>query len=177
MSSLLAIDSGYPDCACASAVDGSLKQLFSGSVDSVPGWVRYAYDRVVVEIPTLRGDATPNPEDLLLIAVRGARLAQYAADSDAVITEYRPSEWKGNTPKPPHHARMWEALSPAERTLLGGVRTHRAILAACKRGATDRWRKPGARYYRKSELPAGISHDILDAAALALFALGRIRKG
>ncbi len=97
------------------------------------------------------------------------------------ITEYRPAEWKGNTPKPPHHKRMWEALTPAERTLLGGAKTFGAIVAACMRGAKDRWQKPGARYYRAREFPTvngtKITHDILDASALALYALGRISKG
>lgn len=177
MSSLLAIDSGYPSCAAAAAISDVLTRVGEVSIDSGSFFGYCPFDAVIVEVPTLRGGATPNPEDLLLITSVGCRLAERFVKDGRHVREVRPSEWKGNTPKPPHHARMWEALSPAERTLLGGVRTHKAILAACKRGAADRWRKPGARYYRKSELPAGISHDILDAAALALFALGRIRKG
>jgi hypothetical protein len=62
--------------------------------------------------------------------------------------------------------------------LLGGADTARAIVAACKRGAGDRWSKPGARYYRASELPTvrgvRITHDILDAAALNLWDSGRL---
>lgn len=146
----------------------------------VPGFD--GFDRVVVEIPTVRGDATPNPEDLLLIAVAGARLAErLAAPACGEVREYRPSEWKGSTPKPPHHARMWRALDAAERELLGGDRTHAAILAACKRGAKDVWKKKGASYYRASEFPTvngtKITHDILDAVALALYDLKRIPRG
>ena len=76
---------------------------------------------------------------------------------------------------------MWKALAPSERALLGGEATRKAIEAACLRGAKDRWSKPGATYYRARELPKvngqKITHDMLDAAALALYALGRIGRG
>jgi hypothetical protein len=75
---------------------------------------------------------------------------------------------------------MWRALDPSERRLLGDEETHAAILAACKRGAQGAWKKPGATYYRARELPTvnctKITHDILDAVALALYALKRISK-
>lgn len=173
---LLAIDSGWPRCAAAQVFGTLLCDVGYLDMASDQAIDVLRYDRVVVEIPTCRPD-TPNPEDLIRIGVAGARLAERFARDPACITEYRPNEWKGNTPKPAHHARMWEALTPAERMLLGGRETLFAIYVACERGAKDRWRKPGGTYYRKSELPKGISHDILDAAALALFALGRIKKG
>lgn len=179
MSTLLAIDSGHPECAFALASRKRLSFVGSASAHTwEPLWS--APNRVVFEVPTIRGDATPNPEDLLLIAVAGARLAERAARG-APVVEYRPREWKGNTPKPPHHARMWEALTAEERALLGGDRTHAAILAACKRGAQGGWRKPGATYYRAGEFPSvngtKITHDLLDASALALYDLGRIPRG
>lgn len=185
VSSLLAIDSGHPECALASAFNNRVHWVGVFSSDSLRacllGAARQRYDRVVVEIPTIRGDNTPNPEDLLLIAVAGARLAERFVEEDGEVTEYRPREWKGSTPKPPHHARMWNALDDAERRLLGGDRTRKAILSACKRGAQGAWKKPGATYYRASEFPtvAGtkITHDILDAVALALYALNRIPRG
>jgi hypothetical protein len=182
--SLLAIDSGHPECAAAAAYDGRVAWVGSLSIDLPPAADLdgdMVFNRVVVEIPTLRGDNTPNPEDLLLIAVRGARLAERFASDGRQVTELRPREWKGNTPKPPHHLRMWSALDDAERELLGGTRTAKAIDAACKRGAANAWRKPGATYYRASEFPTvngtKITHDILDAVALALYALKRIRRG
>lgn len=177
MSSLLAIDSGHPECAVAFAERARLVHVATVELDWMPA---PAPSRVVVEIPTIRGENTPNPEDLLLIAVAGARLAERAARGNPVV-EYRPREWKGSTPKPPHHARMWDVLSKSERALLGGDRTHAAILAACKRGAQNAWRKPGARYYRDGEFPTvggvKITHDILDASALALYDLKRIPRG
>ena len=181
---LLAIDPGHPGCTFSTAIGGKLDHV--GKDDGTPNRVLYDgappfFDQVVVEVPTVRGAATPNAEDLILIAVAGARLCERFALNPGGITEYRPAEWKGSTPKPPHHARMWDALDATERALLGGSRTHAAILAACARGAKDRWRKPGATYYRARELPTvhgvKISHDILDASALALYALGRIPRG
>jgi hypothetical protein len=135
---------------------------------------------VVVEIPQADGRAAP-VEDLIKIAVAGMKLATWCAGRAGEIVEYRPREWKGSTPKPPHHARMWRVLTPAEQALLGGERTAAAILAACKRGAAAGWKKPGATYYRASEFPTvngtKITHDILDAVALALYDLKRIKKG
>lgn len=178
MSSLLAIDSGHPDCACAAVRSGRVVAVESVHISR---YVLCRYDRVVVEIPTIRGDNTPNAEDLLLIAVAGARMAERFARRGGSVVEYRPREWKGSTPKPPHHARMWVVLLESERKLLGGAKTHAAILAACKRGAQGAWKKPGATYYRAKEFPTvdgtKITHDILDAVALALYDLKRISKG
>ena len=179
MSSLLAIDSGHPDAAIAMCSSGRLVSVATVTLE----WVApiRPFDRVVVEIPTLRGDNTPNPEDLLLVAVVGARLAERAACRTGEVVEYRPREWKASTPKPPHHARMWNALNPKEQALLGGARTTGAISAACARGAQNGWRKPGASYYRASEFPTvngtKITHDILDAVALALYDMRRIPRG
>lgn len=179
MSSLLAIDSGYPECACA--VADSRERLVWVGTD--PDGLHFRFHRVVVEIPQADGRAVPL-DDLLRVAVAGARLAERRVAHGTprgVVVEYRPREWKGSVPKPPHHARMWDVLSPAERARLGGERTHAAILAACKRGALGAWKKPGATYYRAKEFPTvggtKITHDILDAVALALYDLSRIPKG
>lgn len=180
---LIAIDSGYPECACATAA-GKMGFSFM-RLDSVFTMVLdcpaiLQFDRVVVEIPQGDGRAVP-VDDLICIATTGARLAERLARDPGEIREYRPREWKGSTPKPPHHMRMWTALDASERALLGGEQTHAAILAACKRGALGAWKKPGATYYRAKEFPTvngtKISHDILDAVALALYDLKRIPKG
>lgn len=131
--------------------------------------------RVVVERPEANGRDTP-PDDLIAITCAGFFLAgQLAGGPVGVAT---PREWKGQTPKPAHHNRLWTALSASERALLGGDATAAAIQAACKRGAKDRWSKPGARYYQASELPTvrgtKITHDILDASALNLYDSGRL---
>jgi hypothetical protein len=181
MSSLLAIDSGYPECACAvTNSKGLIVYARMLPVDEAPSEDKAYADRVVVEIPQGDGRSVPT-DDLIKIAVAGMRLATWCAGRSGTIVEYRPREWKGSTPKPPHHARMWAALDAKERALLGGERTHAAILLACKRGAQGAWKKPGATYYRAKEFPTvngtKITHDILDAVALALYDLKRIPKG
>lgn len=182
MTCLLAIDSGHPECACAAAEARRL--VWVGTItladENVPEFD--GFDRVVVEVPQSDGRAVP-VDDLIRVATTGVRLAErLAAPMAGIVAELRPREWKGSTPKPPHHARMWKALSPAERELLGGDRTHAAIVAACKRGAQGAWKKPGATYYRAREMPCAsngtkITHDILDAVALALYDLKRIPRG
>jgi hypothetical protein len=180
--SLLAIDSGHPECAVAATRHGVRVNVATVTLLCASLFGADGFDRVVVEVPTLRGDNTPNPESLLLITSVGCRLSERFARDWRNIQEYRPAEWKGSTPKPPHHRRMWDALTPAERALIGGYKTECAIEAACLRGAKDRWQKPGATYYRARELPTSpagvkITHDILDAVALALYDLRRIKKG
>lgn len=179
LTSLLAIDSGYPECACASVFRGRLTWFESVTLASGTD-LALRFDRVVVEVPQADGRSVP-VDDLIRVATTGVRLAERLAADPAEIVELRPREWKGSTPKPPHHLRLWNALAPAERALLGGKQTHDAIRAACKRGAQGAWKKPGATYYRARELPTvngtKITHDILDAAALALYALKRIPRG
>ncbi len=177
MRSLLAIDSGHPECAWASAKRGRLSAVGTWTLDC-PAILKF--DRVVVEVPQADGRAVP-VDDLIRVAVTGVRLAERLASDPGQIVEYRPREWKGSTPKPPHHRRMWNALDARERELLGGARTCAAIDLACKRGAQGAWKKPGATYYRARELPTvngtKITHDILDAVALALYDLKRIPRG
>lgn len=131
--------------------------------------------RVVVERPEANGRSTP-PDDLIAITAAGFFLAGLFAGGPVRVTT--PREWKGQTPKPIHHGRLWDALSRAERTLLGGAPTEAAIRSARQRGAKDRWSKPGATYYRASEFPTvngvKITHDILDASALNLWDSGRL---
>jgi len=65
------------------------------------------------------------------------------------VVTYEPRKWKGQIPKPAHHRRVLEALSPAERDLVHG---------ACDL-------EPAARL------------DIMDAVGLELFALKRVGRG
>jgi len=90
----------------------------------------------------------------------------------ATLIEVTPSAWKGTEPKPQHHARLWEVLTPEERAILGGMATARAIADAVRKGALSRWGKPGASYYPRSFT----THNLLDAAALGCWHLGRLQK-
>lgn len=177
MTTTLAIDSGYPESAWASARGARLNSVGWWGLDC-PAILKF--DRVAVEVPQADGRNVPL-DDLICVATTGVRLAERLAADPGEIVELRPREWKGSTPKPPHHRRMWGVLSKAERDVLGGERTYAAIVAACKRGAQGAWKKPGATYYRASEFPSvngtKITHDILDASALLMYVLGRIPRG
>lgn len=170
---LAAIDPGKRTCAVALATCGELTGVGLIMSFAMPRWTT---DAVVWEIPEQRGGAGAPAEDLIWLAAAGADMARAIA-LDGPVTQRTPSEWKGSAPKPVHHSRLLDVLIGAELDLLGGhTAIRRAVDAACARGAKARWAKPGATYYRKGEMPAGITHDMLDAAALLMFELGRLRK-
>ncbi len=161
--------------ACAVALSGLTYELhWVGMIAWLDSYCGRLIHRCVVErFEVVHGS---DPDDLFRATAAGFLLAGRITGGD--VRAVTPREWKGQTPKPAHHKRLWAALTPAERELLGGAPTLAAIAAACQRGAKDRWRKPGARYYRASELPTvrgvKITHDILDASALNLYDSGRL---
>ena len=86
-------------------------------------------------------------------ALEGLRLKlrtvrEFAKARGERVKTYTPSAWKGNVPKVVHHRRCWAVLHPRERTILRGAPNQR-----------------------------GYEHDIHDAVALGLTALGRVRRG
>ncbi len=178
MSELYSIDPGIPDCAVAyycglRLVWVALMPSDAWSSDPVP-----VGTDTVCELPQVDGRGVP-ATGLIKLATAGALLSGRLSNCAAKFAT--PSEWKGSTKKPIHHARMWNALSDAERGVLGGAGTQRAIDAAKKRGAADGWRKKSsAAYYRAAEMirvdGLRIDHNILDAVALGLWHLGRIDK-
>jgi hypothetical protein len=134
----------------------------------------YHFNYVVIERPQQDGRSrAARPEDLMGLAWEGALLAgAYSCLNTAALVELTPTEWKGSEPKPQMHARLWKILTPAERLVLGGERTGIAIHKAREKGALDRWSKPGVAYYPRSF----DTHNLLDAAALALVYGGRLAK-
>ena len=168
---VLAIDPGGDKvgCACAFFSEGG---LFRVGFEARPA---YPADVVVVERPEVQGDRTrrARPQDLMGLAWNGAMAAGYVAGaSHGRVVELTPSQWKGREPKPLHHARLWEILAPHERHALGGAATERAIVGAIERGAGCRWSRPGADLYPRSFT----THNLLDAAALGAFWLGRLAR-
>jgi hypothetical protein len=122
-------------------------------------------DIVVWEVPQLDGRSEDKVATLIELMHQGSLVAmQVACEFDATLAELTPTQWKGSEPKPQAHARMWRALTAAERKLLGGDATWREIDEACERGALERWKRPGASYYRRG----WTQHNILDACQLNL---------
>lgn len=180
MTGLIAIDPGYArdgeGCAVAFFWDRELHSVWfqrpQQNACTYSTFGRIA--EVVVERPQQdeRTYGIP-PEVLATLSWEGAALAYgYAGAKGACVIELTPSQWKGSIAKAAHHRIAWKVLSRDERAVLGGDATWRVIDAACERGALARWKPRKDHYY-----PAGWTiHNLLDAVALGLTHLGRIRK-
>lgn len=166
---LIAVDPGVKECACASFSLGVLRELWfqaPGEETQEPGLI---VGLVIAEKPQFDRRVSLHVIDL---AWTGALVA---ASFGAPVKAYTPSQWKGSTSKPVHHHRVWGALTPAERALFPAG-TEARIAEACRKGALDAWRKPGAEYYGRAKGVDGIGagvHNLLDSAALGLHHLGR----
>jgi hypothetical protein len=181
---VLAIDPGgaRKKCALVYAPAGRIEawviETFErGAPRGSPTWAGGAagsIDYVVIERPQQDGRShAARPADLMAISWEGALLAAaYAAPSGAALVELEPREWKGTEPKAQQHARLWAVLSAAERRVLGGDTTARAIATAREKGALKRWAPHSDAYYPRAFAMA----DVLDAAALAAVFAGRLEK-
>ncbi len=175
----LAIDPGYArksgGCALALAERGVLDHVGFERASQfciAPGSCDIQH--VIVEQPQqdARSWGVP-PAVLIKLAWEGAALAGlYAGASGAQLHCPTVSEWKGGEKKPAHHARLWAVLSEAERRVLGGAPTYAVIKEACQKGALCRWKLPSDELYPSSFK----THNLLDAAALLMWALGRLTK-
>lgn len=128
--------------------------------------------RVVWEIPQVDARTRVSVPAVVRLAAEGGVLAGlYAAANGGVdVVAVAPSAWKGSAPKPVCHGRAWAVLRDSERVLLGGDATAARIDAAKRAGGLARWRDAGATYYG-----AWTGHNLLDAAAIGLWAEGRMR--
>jgi hypothetical protein len=176
-SNALAIDPGYSrksgGCAVARAVQGELSAAWFKRAGGFE-WGGDALDAVIVEQPQQDGRSWGVPPAVLIkLAWEGASLAGlYAGASGATLHCPTVNEWKASEKKPAHHKRLWAVLSEDERRVLGGAKTFAAIELACEKGALCRWKLPSDELYPKSFK----THNLLDAAALLLWALGRLTK-
>lgn len=173
----IAIDPGYGrrsgGCACAEARSGViLHAWFERASEFVDGPAGIKH--VVVEQPQqdARSWGIP-PAVLIALAWEGAKLGGlYAGTCGAILHDPLVRDWKAGEKKPAHHKRLWAVLEPSERALLGGAPTLQAINRACEKGALCRWSLPSAQLYPSTFK----THNLLDAAALLAWALGRLTK-
>jgi hypothetical protein len=175
MSALVAIDPGFArrgkGCAVAVFAGQTLVRACFERPESVrPESLRVGATHVVWECPQVDARTrTSAPAVIQLAAVGGMLAGMFAGACGCHAEPVAPLAWKGSTPKPVHHGRMWAQLSDDERRVLGGADTLKQIEAAKRRGALDRWGKPGAAYYPA----AWLVHNLLDAVGLGLWRLGR----
>lgn len=171
---LVAIDPGYAKrgqgCAVALFVSGVLASVrFLRPANATPDALAVCATLVVWECPQVDDRTRCSVPHVVELAAVGAELAGlFAGACGAKLERVTPSQWKGSTPKPVAHARMWERLSFAERALLGGDTTIERVHAAQRAGALERWAREGAHYYG-----AWQGHNTLDAVGLGLWKLGR----
>jgi len=175
----LAIDPGYGrktgGNACAGVVGGTLIAAWFERPEHFLHIVEKGdYGYVIAEQPQQDGRSWEVPPAVLIsLAWQGALLAGlYAGAAGAQLLDPTVTEWKGSENKVPMHRRLWRILTPAERLVLGGMETERAIAAAVEKGALCRWSKSGAELYPSKFT----THNLLDAAALLMVALGRLEK-
>ena len=188
MTNVVAIDPGVHACAWARfyrfATGWTLVETGFATAPYMPDF-QCEVGEIVVERPDYQGDRSnrARTQDLLGLSWAGAACAFYVAGATgAPVVEYTPRQWKGSEAKPVQHARLFgvnshltgepAVLTPAEQAVLGGHATAAAIAAAVEKGAADRWAKPGVAYY----LRTFATHNLLDAAALGCFHLGRLEK-
>lgn len=172
---LIAIDPGYSKrgqgCACALFGCGLLHHAWFARPDDVSEVMPDGAD-VVWELPEVRPreDVSPGKANTLIkLAAEGATLAgMYAPATGGKVLAVAPSHWKGSTPKPVHHGRVWLRLSTEERSVIGVPWEIEAKINEAKRlGGLDRWAKPGHTYYRSWP-----THNLLDAVGLGQWYLG-----
>jgi hypothetical protein len=162
---IVAIDPGVRKCACAFFDGAELEAVMFAPFEY--GWPGVSI--VVVEKPQVDARTRTTTNTIVDLAYSaGVCAGAFRAPIKAVT----PSTWKGSEPKPQQHARLWRVLDDAERKILGGDRTKSAVDAAVRKGALDRWGKPGASYYPRSFE----THNLLDAVALGAWYLGRLEK-
>lgn len=177
---VIAIDPGYAKrgrgCAVARFDDRVLRDVWYARPDGDVERLRASdAGEVVWECPQLDARSRVNASSVVALAAVGGVLAGlYAGASGCRALAVTPNDWKGSTPKPVAHARLWALLTYWERAVLGGDATGMLIADAQRRGALDRWGHDGASYYGKSA--AATVHNLLDAAALGAWRVGRLPR-
>jgi hypothetical protein len=178
--SLLAIDPAHADPGSACALFGAGRGGLSAVWFFKPFRATHHYgftgttciETVVIEKPQVDDRTVGIPlKDVINLSYAAGRVLGFYTEAGARVKEYLPRQWKGSTPKPLHHLKLWGVLTEAEREVVGGADALAQIEAACERGGLARWSKPGVVYYGGWK-----GHNILDAVALGCFHLGRIGK-
>jgi len=174
--SLIAVDPGYaekgPGCACAQFISDRVvlvwfikpREFHSATGASV----------VVYECPVVRPreDVSPGKaNNLIRLAAVGAELAGRYAGRGGTVVAVEPHVWKGSTPKPVQHGRLWDELTEDERDVVRqavGIDVALHIAEAKRRGGLDRWSKPGHTYYG-----SWTGHNLLDAVGIGRWYLAK----
>jgi hypothetical protein len=172
----ITIDPGYArsgeGCAVAFFRDRRLVRVMFARPEEVT-FVGLYFDRcecILWEEPQIdKRTYAATRETVKLAAIGGVLAGMFAGKCGCRAQGIAPSQWKGSLRKPQMHSRIWRHLAEDEKDLLGGELTKRAIDEAKRKGALDRWSRPGGAYYPRS----WYTHNLLDAVGIGMWALGR----
>lgn len=121
---------------------------------------RTKYSQAVCEEPSILG--APNAADMVQVLISGSVVAS-ALSCNVVF--YPVPTWKGSLKKPIHHYRVWPHMTKEEQAFFP-KNTLDVINKACAKIA-----QTGKANYEPEW------HNHLDALALGMFHLGRIKRG
>ena len=112
---VIGVDPGL-DTGVAAVKDGVLD--FAGLVD--PRYMSYHISsRVFIECPRIYPTGTPNPNDLIKLAVMVGRYVEYFDSHNTKVALIAPSDWKGQQPKVVTERRMRARFPDLDRWLVG----------------------------------------------------------
>lgn len=156
MALLLAIDPGVvTGWASFLSTTGELYQCGLGA-----DWPKTFQYTAIIEYPQVYPHTSAKQaNDLIKLAIMVGEYKVGLPGAELVL----PHTWKGNTPKPVHHVRIWEDLAVRERARMasaGGVEDYIQKCYAYTRGE------------RKTE-PASKVHNLFDAVGLGMWKFGR----
>lgn len=180
MTVLLSVDGGDEQknehrCYVSEFESAQLIRVFACNRDEAIARVRrhdVVADRVAVERPMYDGRMTRGvpPSIVINLAWNAARVAEALAAGcpveEVTVNVGAESDWIGQVSKPILHGRIWNALSPTERSCFPS-NTEALIQEAKLRKAKNPKSAPFKHH----------SYNTLDSTGVGLFVLGRIGKG
>lgn len=144
---LIAVDPAARCFAWAHYHDGVLVECGSAVVQDLPGKFQYPGAQWTIETPQNYATFGVAHADLDRLRATVQSIEHHAKGIKGKVTFTKPFSWKGNVPKQIHHRRVHALLTEAEQALLSPV---------------------GSKQY---------DHNVYDAVALGLWAVGRVGRG
>lgn len=145
MRSLLSIDPGKTHCGMAVFTDGLLFRALLVKTENISFVIgNQIFDVVVVEKPQVYKSLEVDSRDLVDLAIVAGEIGGVCRRLGAEVVYHLPSTWKKGVPKEIHGPRIRRALE--------------------ERGEWDRVEVPRAK---------SLLHNVIDAAGLGLFEIGR----
>jgi ribosomal protein L37E len=168
-------DPGTREHAGACFIDGKLAHVWFWPT-ATPQWDgRGRPDMLLIERPEVYPGPQPSrSDDIVRLAMLAAQLGAYLEACGAPTPRFaRPREWKGQTPKPIHHRRIWSILEPPERDVFCAVagKTETEIVTKIELACAEYGRSHKIKRYSWK------AHNLLDAVGLGLWDLKRMGAG